>query len=538
MFLKIKYSLLKLIDLSGLTFFDPIVRLCFNDEPNVQLKKIGQWIVVPLIAIFAAGILYNIFSQKVDTKSGKLPTTSIIWSSYKDIDDLHVQERYKEHAYELEGEEREKTIIEVEAEIKEVEAEVGELDKLVATELSGKEAEMKKILAPVELEQKSLKEESDTTLKEREEVAKKMAEDLQVGDKAAYEGLIAYMRKSRALKSEYSDKRNLQKKEVEKVRETEFPAYAEVKRKSTKAIERKAFLESYLKILTKDNKALSIAAKQGKVEDLWSEMLTVKGAIAYKNARSIVLEEASIEKKETSSYAGAKTIWFQVQRSILCVFTGFFIGSAIAIPLGILCGLNKTFMAAMTPFIAIFKPVSPIVWLPIVLIVVTGFFPDADKNPVMLFLWDLPFIGQYKINPAFIASAVTVALCSLWATMANTALGVASIDKDHMNVARVLKLGFFARLFKIVIPSSLPLIFAGLRISLGVGWMVLVAAELLSSSEGIGKFVNDEFNNGSSDSLAKMIVVVFIVGFIGLLLDRIMVVFQRLVSFEGSAATV
>jgi nitrate/nitrite transport system permease protein len=105
-----------------------------------------------------------------------------------------------------------------------------------------------------------------------------------------------------------------------------------------------------------------------------------------------------------------------------------------------------------------------------------------------------------------------------------------------MNVARVLKLGFFARLFKIVIPSALPLIFAGLRISLGVGWMVLIAAELLSSSEGIGKFVWDQFNNGASDSLAKMMVVVFLVGIIGLILDRIMIVFQRLVTFEGTVS--
>lgn len=141
-----------------------------------------------------------------------------------------------------------------------------------------------------------------------------------------------------------------------------------------------------------------------------------------------------------------------------------------------------------------------------------------------------------KINPAFIASAVTVALCSLWATMVNTALGVASIDKDHLNVARVLRLGFRDRLVKIIIPSALPLIFAGLRISLGVGWMVLVAAELLSSSEGIGKFVWDQFNNGASDSFAKMMVVVFVVGFVGLLLDRIMIVFQRLVSFDGTSA--
>ena len=89
---------------------------------------------------------------------------------------------------------------------------------------------------------------------------------------------------------------------------------------------------------------------------------------------------------------------------------------------------------------------------------------------------------------------------------------------------------------KIVIPSALPLIFAGLRISLGVGWMVLIAAELLSSSEGLGKFIWDQFNNGASDSFARMVAVVFVVGAIGFLLDRIMIVLQRSVSFDGSPA--
>ena len=101
---------------------------------------------------------------------------------------------------------------------------------------------------------------------------------------------------------------------------------------------------------------------------------------------------------------------------------------------------------------------------------------------------------------------------------------------------RVQRLGFFARLFKIIIPTALPLIFAGLRISLGVGWMVLVAAEILSTSEGIGKFVNDMYTNGSAESFAQIFVVVFIVGFIGMVLDRIMVFLQRLVSFDTTPA--
>ena len=199
------------------------------------------------------------------------------------------------------------------------------------------------------------------------------------------------------------------------------------------------------------------------------------------------------------------------------MFLGFFIATIIAIPLGVICGLSRVCMAALTPLIALFKPVSPIVWLPIVFIIVGGFISDPEKS---------------LVHPAFLSSAITVALCSLWPTLVNTALGVASVDKDHINVARVLRLGFASRLFRIVLPSALPLIFAGLRISLGVGWMVLIAAELLSSSEGIGKFVWDMFNNGSSQTFAQMFVVVFVVGVVGLLLDRIMLVFQRLVSFD------
>ena len=222
------------------------------------------------------------------------------------------------------------------------------------------------------------------------------------------------------------------------------------------------------------------------------------------------------------TYSGKPTFFDQIATSLKTVFAGFLIASLVAVPIGILCGLSAPFYAAMNPLIQVFKPVSPLAWLPIVMILVSALYTTQDP----------------MFEKSFISSAITVALCSLWATMVNTALGVASVDKDHLNVAKVLRLGFWSRLFKIVLPSSLPLVFAGLRISLGVGWMVLIAAELLSSSEGIGKFVWDQFNNGASDSFAKMMVVVFIVGAIGLLLDRIMVVFQRLVSFEGSVAAV
>lgn len=219
-------------------------------------------------------------------------------------------------------------------------------------------------------------------------------------------------------------------------------------------------------------------------------------------------------------YAGKPTFLDQIGTSLTTVFAGFVIAALIAVPLGILCGSSPLAYAALGPFIQIFKPVSPLAWLPIVMILVSALYTPADP-------W---------FEKSFVSSAITVALCSLWPALINTALGVAAVDKDHLNVARVLRLGWWTRVVKIIIPSALPLIFTGLRLSLGVGWMVLIAAEMLAQNPGLGKFVWDMFQNGSSDTLAMIMVAVLTIGVIGFLLDRVMVALQRLVSWNGTGA--
>ena len=136
---------------------------------------------------------------------------------------------------------------------------------------------------------------------------------------------------------------------------------------------------------------------------------------------------------------------------------------------------------------------------------------------------------------AFLVSAITVTLCSLWTTLLNTAIGVNSVDKDLLNVARALQLPLATRVRRIVLPSALPYIFTGMRLSLGVGWMVLIAAEMLAQNPGLGKFVWDEFQNGSSDSLSRIMVAVFTIGIIGFVLDRLMLLLQGMVSPRASA---
>jgi nitrate/nitrite transport system permease protein len=132
---------------------------------------------------------------------------------------------------------------------------------------------------------------------------------------------------------------------------------------------------------------------------------------------------------------------------------------------------------------------------------------------------------------SFLTSAITVTLCSLWPTLINTAVGVSSVDKDLVNVGKVLRLDWTTQIKKIILPSALPYIFTGMRLSLGVGWMVLIAAEMLAQNPGLGKFVWDEFQNGSSNSLSRIMVAVFTIGIIGFMLDRIMQSLQKVFSF-------
>lgn len=228
-------------------------------------------------------------------------------------------------------------------------------------------------------------------------------------------------------------------------------------------------------------------------------------------------EDPSAEVK-IRKYTGKPTYVDQIATSLKTVFMGFILATVVAVPLGVMCGLSKTVNAALNPLIQVFKPVSPLAWLPIVTMVVSATYVSADP----------------MFEKSFLNSAITVTLCSLWTTLINTAVGVASIDKDLMNVGRVLNLPMRTTIRKLVLPSSLPYIFTGLRLSLGVGWMVLIAAEMLAQNPGLGKFVWDEFQNGSSQSLAKIMVAVFTIGLIGFALDRIMLACQALFSHSAT----
>ena len=258
-----------------------------------------------------------------------------------------------------------------------------------------------------------------------------------------------------------------------------------------------------------------LAQSRALLEDHLAER--AKAAEFYQREAERVRQRQAEEpgtKVTPRKWTGKPTFLDQIVTSLKTVFTGFLLATLVAVPLGILCGSSRAVQAALNPMIQVFRPVSPLAWLPIVTIV-SAVYVTSDKA---------------LFAKSFLISAITVTLCSLWTTLINTAVGVTSVDKDLVNVGKVLQLPLATRVRKIMLPSALPFIFTGMRLSLGVGWMVLIAAEMLAQNPGLGKFVWDEFQNGSAESLSRIMVAVLAIGVIGFALDRMMLALQQLVT--------
>jgi nitrate/nitrite transport system permease protein len=187
--------------------------------------------------------------------------------------------------------------------------------------------------------------------------------------------------------------------------------------------------------------------------------------------------------------------------SLLRVLAGFGIAVAVGVPLGMALGSSATFSKMIDPAIQILRPVSPLAWYPI------GFAIFLSYNK------------DWEINVGELAAIFTVAVCAMWPTVLNTAKGVRSIPQDYHNVAKVLGLSGPQKLFKVLLPAAFPDMFTGFRLSLGMAWLVIVAAEMLTAKNGIGGFLNQEFNAGKTEHILLCVITIGLVGFV---LDRLM----------------
>ncbi len=196
-----------------------------------------------------------------------------------------------------------------------------------------------------------------------------------------------------------------------------------------------------------------------------------------------------------------KGLGIQLGYSLARVLIGYLIALLVAIPIGFLIGMSPLMNRALDPFIQILKPISPLAWMPLAL---------------------------YTIKDSSISAIFVIFICSVWPMLINTAFGVASVRREWLNVARTLEVSAIRRAFTIILPAAAPTILTGMRISIGIAWLVIVAAEMLVGGTGIGYFVWNEWNNLS---ITNVITAIFVIGVIGMVLDQILARFARLVTF-------
>lgn len=253
---------------------------------------------------------------------------------------------------------------------------------------------------------------------------------------------------------------------------------------------------------------LLVVSQQGPAADLDPEYAALLGATATQGASAIPspgeVGNALWGHLQTFFYDGGpndKGIGLQLLYSLLRVLIGFGIAALVAIPVGFLIGMSEIFYKALNPYIQILKPVSPLAWMPLAL---------------------------YTIQDSSLSSIFVIFICSIWPMLINTAFGVAGVRKDWIDVARTLEMGRFRTALLVIFPAAAPTILTGMRISIGIAWLVIVAAEMLVGGTGIGYFVWNEWNNLS---ITDVIAAIIFIGIVGMLLDLALARAARLVAY-------
>ncbi len=211
----------------------------------------------------------------------------------------------------------------------------------------------------------------------------------------------------------------------------------------------------------------------------------------------------TFDKDMTYQDQALKSLTVKLVGSLGRVLAGFLMGSLLAIPLGFIMGSSKIGLNIMNPVVQLLKPVSPLAWFP---------------------------LGMIALSSAGGATIFMIIITSLWPTLINTAFGVASIPEDHKNVAKAFGFSLWKYITKIMIPYTLPHIFTGLKLSIGIAWMVIVAGEMLSGGNGLGFFAWESYNGGD---LGRLLSAILVIGVVGIILDKLFTYLQEKVSFKG-----
>jgi nitrate/nitrite transport system permease protein len=240
-----------------------------------------------------------------------------------------------------------------------------------------------------------------------------------------------------------------------------------------------------------------------------SEYAKLVGAQAASGARSTFPTPADLGRKLADHIKDPfydrgpndKGIGVQLAYSIGRVLLGFMLAALVAIPAGFLIGMSPLVYRALDPFIQVLKPISPLAWMPLAL---------------------------FTLKDSDISAVFVIFVCSIWPMLINTAFGVASVRRDWLNVAKTLEVKPVRKAFAVILPAAAPTIMTGMRISIGIAWLVIVAAEMLVGGTGIGYFVWNEWNNLS---IANILSGILAIGLVGMLLDFLVARLQRAVTY-------
>jgi nitrate/nitrite transport system permease protein len=262
-----------------------------------------------------------------------------------------------------------------------------------------------------------------------------------------------------------------------------------VKQESNPAVTMTAEQIEYAKLMGKDPSASSVTSNAPKSSDF--PTLMQMGQTFVKHLSDPFYDNG----------ANDKGIAIQLAHSLGRVGLGFLIACAVAIPLGFVIGMSPLLYKAFDPFIQVLKPISPLAWMPLAL---------------------------YTIKDSSISGIFVIFICSVWPMLINTAFGVASVKREWLNVAATLEVNPLRKAFKVILPAAAPTILTGMRISMGIAWLVIVAAEMLVGGTGIGYFVWNEWNNLS---LTNVIFAILVIGIVGMLLDLMFAQLQKAVTY-------
>jgi nitrate/nitrite transport system permease protein len=243
------------------------------------------------------------------------------------------------------------------------------------------------------------------------------------------------------------------------------------------------------------------------VDDDYAKLVGAAAASGQKSAFPTPMDfgRKLVEQLSNPFYVNGpndKGIGIQLAWSIGRVALGFLLAAVVAIPLGFLIGMSRTVFDALDPFIQILKPISPLAWMPLAL---------------------------FTLKDSGVSAIFVIFVCSIWPMLINTAFGVAAVRKEWLDVARTLEVKPLRRALLVILPAAAPTIMTGMRISIGIAWLVIVAAEMLVGGTGIGYFVWNEWNNLS---ISNILVAVLMIGVIGMLLDLCFARLQKAVTYR------